>query len=269
MHEIDYLNDWQIDDAKFETMMQTHPQDFDAYFGEFDAKMRSKLGVKFIHLHFIPELWFRADKKDEARNVAKYFRIVGDKLLYARKLKKAYDYLLKACTIRKKLGESRVGIFRSLAICCKLVSLKLYYGGSAGSNWKWRAELYAKAEIRDCINAKNPPKHIRELQGEPMDTEEYYLKSHKADNAIRYERLALMYLIMGDESRCEEYLGHIADGCFCLSCRYQECYDRLIVLGYMAEFHGDRAKAAEYFGRAKAIAPHDIENTMSYLANSR
>jgi len=119
------------------------------------------------------------------------------------------------------------------------------------------------------LNAKNPPKHIREMQGEDMKTEEYYLKSQPADNAIRYERLALMYLIKGDEQKCNEYLEHIYDGCFCLSCRYQECYDKLIVLGYIAEFHGDKEKAKEYFARAVAISPIDIENTMCLWANSK
>ena len=268
LHEIKYLNDWQIYDAKFETMMQIHPQDFDVCFKEYDKKMREILGVKWTHLHLMPEMWYNKDKQDEAKNVAKYFHIVGDKLLYARKLKKAYDYLVKACALQKSLGQSRIGVFRSLAICCKLQSLRSSNASTKPGSWKWRAELYADAEIKECISVKNPPKHVREQQGEPMNTEEYYLKSQRADNAIRYERLAMMYLFKGDEKKCLEYLEHIEDGCYCLSCRYQECYDRLIVLGYMAEINGDKAKAKEYFARASAINPSDIENTMGLWANS-
>ena len=272
MHEIDYLNDWQIYDAKFETMMQIHPQDFDLYFKEYDQKMREVLGVKWKHIHLPSEVLetfsYKKEDNETLKNLATYFTVVGDKLLYARKLDKAYDYLMKGSILKKKLGMSRIGLFRSLALCCKLASLKPFRGGSNFGDWKWRADLYADAEIRDCIRAKNPPKHIKEMQGENMDTEEYYLKSQPADNAIRYERLALMYLIKGDEKKFAEYLDHIDDGCFCLSCRYQECYDRLIVLGYMAEFKGDKAKAKEYFARAVAISPTDIENTMCLWANS-
>ena len=78
-----------------------------------------------------------------------------------------------------------------------------------------------------------------------------------------------MYLFKGDQKQCLEYLEHIEDGCFCLSGRYQECYDRLIVLGYLAEINGDRAKAREYFERATKINPTDIENTMGLWANSQ
>ena len=269
MHEIKYLNDWQIYDAKFETMMQIHPQDFDDLFPEFDRRMREHLGVKWVHLHLMPDVWYNKEKPDEMKDLARYFHRVGDKLLYARKLNKAYKYLLNASLLKKKLGMSRIGLFRSLAICCKLASLKPFNGVTNLGNWKWRAELYADAEIRDCIKAKNPPKHIKEMQGENMETEEYYLKSQPADNAIRYERLALMYLMKGDTAKCEEYLKHIDDGCFCLSCRYQECYDRLIVLGYMAEINGDKAKAKECFAKAVAICPTDLENTMGLWANSQ
>lgn len=268
MHEIKYLNDWQIHDAMFETMMQTHPQDFDEYFKAYDENMRKILGVKWTHIHITPDLWYNKDKPDEMKDLAKYFHIVGDKLLYARKYNKAYKYLLNASLLKKKLGQSRVGIFRSLAICCKLASLRPGSGGTKVGDWKWRANLYADAEIRDCIKAKNPPRHIREMQGEDMATEEYYLRSKKADNSIRYERLALMYLMKGDTAKCEEYLEHIYDGCFCLSCRFQECYDKLIVLGYMAEINGDKAKARECFERAVKINPTDIENTMGLWANS-
>jgi tetratricopeptide (TPR) repeat protein len=252
----------------FETMMQTHPQDFDEYFKAYDENMRKILGVKWTHIHITPDLWYNKDKPDEMKDLAKYFHVVGDKLLYARKYNKAYKYLLNASLLKKKLGQSRVGIFRSLAICCKLASLRPGSGGTKVGDWKWRANLYADAEIRDCIKAKNPPRHIREMQGEDMATEEYYLRSKKADNSIRYERLALMYLMKGDTAKCEEYLKHIYDGCFCLSCRFQECYDKLIVLGYMAEINGDKAKARECFEKAVKINPTDIENTMGLWANS-
>ena len=264
LHEIEYLNDWQVIDAKFETLMQIRPQDFDKCFKEFDRKMREILGVKWTHLHLLPEMWYNKDRQEEAKKVARYFHVVGDKLLYARKYRKAFDYLIKACALQKDLGQSRIGVFRSLALCCRLADVYLN-----GGNWKWRAELYAGAEIKECLNAKNPPKHIKEMQGEPMNTEEYYLRSQRADNAIRYERLAMMYLFKGDQKQCLEYLEHIEDGCFCLSCRYQECYDRLIVLGYLAEINGDRAKAREYFERATKINPTDIENTMGLWANSQ
>ena len=151
---------------------------------------------------------------------------------------------------------------RSLAVCCRLAAAKYSSNVSKPGSWKWRAELYADAEIKECLNAKNPPKHIREQQGEPMNTEEYYLRSQRADNAIRYERLAMMYLMKGDEKKCSEYLEHIEDGCYCLSCRYQECYDRLLTLGYAAEFAGNRQEAAAYFAAALKICPTDFECTM-------
>jgi hypothetical protein len=57
-------------------------------------------------------------------------------------------------------------------------------------------------------------------------------------------------------------LDKIPDCTLCLSCRYQECYDRLLTLGYAAEFAGNRQEAAAYFAAALKICPTDFECTM-------
>ena len=71
-----------------------------------------------------------------------------------------------------------------------------------------------------------------------------------------------MYLCKGDTKKAEELLGRIPDCTLCLSCRYQECYDRLLTLGYAAEFAGKTEEAAKYFAAALRICPTDIECTL-------
>ena len=98
-------------------------------------------------------------------------------------------------------------------------------------------------------------------------SDEHYLKDMPGDSAVRYTKLALLHLILGNTKRCEAYLDAIDHCVLCLSCRYQECYDALIVRAYIAEFRRKKKEAREMFLRAAAICPTDIENTMGVYAN--
>ncbi|MCR5251907.1 MAG: tetratricopeptide repeat protein [Lachnospiraceae bacterium] len=262
LRELDWLNEWQLHDALLELTMELEPQNFSKRFRELEPRIAEGMGISYLQRKLPVEFYYAKSRRETAEKLIKFYYMMGTKLLMARKLEKAFDYLQRAVQIRNHCGISQSGLLGNMAICCKLLAVR-----KAGV-YTNICKTYAKAEIKNLIEARKPPAEIRELQKEPMDTEEYYLRSLPADNAIRYEKLALMHYIIGDKELSEDYLNRTDHCTLCLSCRYQECYDALIARGYIAEFNKDKAKARECFRRAAEIAPIDIENTMGVYVNT-
>ncbi|MCR4642244.1 MAG: tetratricopeptide repeat protein [Lachnospiraceae bacterium] len=266
LFEIGWLKEWQYYDAQLEVVLQTDPGAFEERFRELDPQFRKLMGVGFADLHMdyaLYSIWNKKRDKGKLENIYRYFLVVGRKLLYARMLQRALSYLRRAMDLNNYLGKKDgARILEDLALCYRFMSLK----NRLASDKKQWAVNFSKWGIK-ALMRKDTPKDLLEEQGEDMSTEEYYLKCMPCDNAIRYSKLARLYLIAGDMEKYEQYISAIDKCTYCLSCRYQECYDALIVKAYAAEFEGDHAKAKELFSRAKAIAPTDIENATGVYAN--
>ena len=222
------------------------------------------MGFADLHMDYaLYSIWNKKRDKEKLESVYRYFLVIGRKLLYARMLPRALSYLRRAMDLNNLLGKKDgARILEDLALCYRLMSLR---NRLASDKRQW-AVNFAKWGVK-ALMRKDAPKELMEEQGEDMATEEYYVKCMPCDNAIRYSKLARLYLIAGDTEKYERYISAIEGCTYCLSCRYQECYDALIVKAYAAEFAGDHAKAKELFGRAAAIAPTDIENATGVYAN--
>lgn len=266
LYEIGWLKEWQYYDAQLEVVLQTDPGAFKERFRELDPQLRKVMGVGFADIHLDYALFsIRSKRRDKEKleSVYRYFLAMGGKLLYARMLSQALNYLRRAMDLNNILKKNDgAKILEQIALCYRLMSLKHRFS----SEQKQWAEKFAKWGVR-ALMRKDVPKELTEQQGEDMSTEEYYVKCMPCDNAIRYSKLARLYLIAGDMKKYEKYISAIDKCTYCLSCRYQECYDALIVKAYAAEFEGDHAKAKELFSRATAIAPTDIENATGVYAN--
>ncbi|MBR3305886.1 MAG: tetratricopeptide repeat protein [Lachnospiraceae bacterium] len=231
---------------------------------ELLPKIRKAQKLGTAQLYFSPAVWFRGTRREIAEAAAKYFWDMGDKLLYVRELKKASDMLQKALDLKNRLNQNTDGVLRSLSICFKLLAVKYRFNPAYENS----AKMYAKIWLSRMIRKDHVPKNLRDREDEKMGTEEYYLKSYTCDNAMRYERLALAHLILGDEEICEKYLAKTESCNLCLQCRFQECYDALLVRAYMAEIKRDRETARKIFAKTAEINPSDIENVGGMWANS-
>ena len=220
--------------------------------------------------------------KEKLESLAEYYAFLGEMLLYARQLKQSRKYLEKAREYYSMLGRKNLSNYRCLALCYKLLGegkvsvmeLPLNpseYSPLRGRDYDKVAAEYARMRIQLLLTQIKRPKDVIEENGgqEKMQSEEYFFHSYECDNPLHYKEIAEMYLCKDDTKKAEELLGRIPDCTLCLSCRYQECYDRLLTLGYAAEFAGSQKEAAEYFAAALRICPTDIECTLCayYTAN--
>ena len=196
-----------------------------------DGRGRSTAGV--FH-NMVTKLVSNEDPKDRKKKDAEYYETMGSYLLFAGKLKESYAMLTAAYDISKECNRSTGELLRSLAICARL------------SGKKEEAVLYARERISYLLRAYD-------------NSEEKYLGSRESDNSIRLDSLSLMYFCAGEYEKALKYSNMIESCVLCRQCRYQNCYDRLITLGYYALFKGDRNKAKEAFIKAKAICPYDRE----------
>ena len=187
---------------------------------------------------------------DECKKLAHYCDLTGTLLFYSRDLKAAVKYLEYALKCQRIVKNEDSHIFRSLAIVYHLLG-----------NRK-KASEYASMNIRIMTAAPDLPADITAANKCDMGSEDYYLRSRECYNARRYTSLALMHLCMGDVDRCREYLDQTSNCILCPDCLHQECYESLIVRGYLAETEGNLADAVSCFKRAAAICPWDCECTL-------
>ena len=189
--------------------------------------------------------------KSQSENMMDYCHKIGDYLLYSRNLKLAQKYLECAAAHAKALVRNSHGILRSLAL--------VYF---LQGNQK-KAEECAQQGIDNRVIDTMRSAEVANTDDCDMNTEEYHLHSMECDNAYNYSSLALFYLCKGDKNRCREYLDQIKHCMLCLRCRTQECFDELIVRGYLAEAEGDNTSAVAFFERGAKICPRDTECTLT------
>lgn len=264
LHEKGEWNTIYYNEMLMKLCMLCEPENFDRKFAEIDSVLQKEYGIEPKYRYLPPALWAKKLDDERIKNIAQYFSTTGSWLMYARKYKAALRSLRTALDIRNTRKWSSRDICRDLALCYMLQNAH-YLGLSSSS--KNSASIFADAALSNHRRSHIPPTELMEKEKSYYLSDEHYLKDMPADSAVRYTKLALLHLIRGDRKRCEEYLDATDHCVLCLSCRYQECYDALIVRAYIAEFRRKKKEARKMFLRAAAICPTDIENTMGVYAN--
>ncbi len=88
--------------------------------------------------------------------------------------------------------------------------------------------------------------------------EEHYL-AFKAYAPARMASFAWIYLCLGETERAKEMFARMNRQMKCKSCRYKECFESFLYLGYLYLGQGREEKALEHFKRAYQINPLNNE----------
>lgn len=172
---------------------------------------------------------------------------------YQRKLKQAIRYLEEAFRLAQKHGLNFDITGRRLAIAYLL------------SGQRNKAKAMAEKTMKELICANHVPKEFIQQETEQPETEEAYL-SYRPLAPQRLDRIAQIYICLGDEKRCLEYLEQANNVPRCRSCGYAVCYDSMITRAILAEVRGDIPKAISLYRQAVAINPIDEEVVLALNA---
>lgn len=172
---------------------------------------------------------------------------------YQRNLKLAIHYLEEAVKLAKKYDLDMDIAGRRLAVAYLL------------NGQSKKANDMAKITMKALVCENHVPEKLKQQEPEDPETVSAYL-SHRPLAPQRLDRMAQVYLCLGDEQRCMEYLEQIKDIPRCRSCSYAVCYDSMITHAIVAEVKGDIDTAIRLYEQAIVINPGDEEVVLTLNA---
>ena len=175
---------------------------------------------------------------------------------YQRNLKQAIHYLEEAVKLAQKYELDIDVAGRRLAVSYLL------------SGQQKKAKDMAEITMKALICANHVPKELKQQEAEDPETESVYL-SYRPLAPQRLDRIAQVYLCLGDVKRSMECLEQIKDIPRCRSCAYAVCYDSMITRALLAEVQGDLSSAIRLYEQAVVINPGDEEVVLTLQALRR
>lgn len=175
---------------------------------------------------------------------------------YQRELKTAIRYLEEAFKMAQKNGLDFEITGRRLAVAYLLM----------GQNNK--AQTMARKTMEELICGNHLPAELKQKEAEDPETE-FAFVSFRPLAPQRIDRIAQIYLCLGDMKRAEQYLEQIEQIPRCRNCSYAVCYDSWITRAFLAEVNGDIPEAVRLYRQAMTVNPGDEEVVLTLKALER
>ncbi|MCM1496197.1 MAG: tetratricopeptide repeat protein [Bacteroides sp.] len=175
---------------------------------------------------------------------------------YQRNLKQAIHHLEEAVKLAQKYEIDIDIAGRRLAVAYLLTGQQK------------KAKDMAAITMKALICANHVPAELKQQEAEDPETVSAYL-SYRPLAPQRLDRMAQMYLCLGDEKHSLECLERIKDIPRCRSCSYAVCYDSMITRALLAEVQGNLSSAIRLYEQALVINPGDEEVVLTLDALRR
>ncbi|MCR5104903.1 MAG: tetratricopeptide repeat protein [Eubacterium sp.] len=210
---------------------------------------------------------FSGNDKDVASEI--FRSLANEYLLFFQNKRKAIEYYKKSISMKQEhpVVDSYVkGLFKEgYPIVAK----------DGGINLLVKAGIEDLEDLRDFVELlrsyatacyadgnKAMAKYVAEQAfmaiAKTNGTVENYV-SIPAVSPLRYSHVAMLYFLKGDEEKAMECLGDV-DKCFaCNFCKYDVCYDKIYILGRIAELKGDKENTIKYYRKCLEIAPENVD----------
>lgn len=183
----------------------------------------------------------RANGRQKAERYSDLAAYYKDQLL---DLKKAEYYYRKALSIETRPEELHELEWELGAVCFRMGRLDA-------------AKLHAQKALEHFAKTK-------------WREEEPYL-NYKPYRPARLFRHAWIYICLGETEKGLSYLKQMTQCLRCKSCRYRECYESYLYLGFYYEAIQEYDTAADYYNKALAANPNSItaRATLDHLLKTR